>query len=169
MSEIIALDYQALPPELMLDKYHPSADEYIKKAQQVQRQIVSTSALMKPKQVTAVKMAYKGMSNVEIAAELKVNSQTVGTWLRSVSGRKLRALLIYYQASLEGPNEAQRLNMLWRISVDNEEEQPKISVSAIGEMNKMTMTDYDRKKEGSTNVAQTIIINNQLTRTALDD
>ena len=166
--DLIALDHHELPPELMLDPYHPSGDQYIKNAQNVQRSIVAQSALMKPNQTLAVKMAYKGDSHVDIAEHLNVTPQTVGTWLRSDNGRKLRALLIYYQASLDGPNETLRLQMLWRISVDNEKEQPKVAVSAIGEMNKMTMSDYDRKAAGNTNAPQVIIINNQLTRTALD-
>ena len=168
MNEMMTLDTHDLPPELMLDPHHPSADEYVKKAQNVQRMIVATSNLLKPSQVAAIKMAYKGASTKDIAAELSVHAQTVGNWLRSENGKKLRALLTYYQSTVDGPNVAQRTNMLWRIAHTNEEDNPKVTISAVAEMNKMDNVTAE-KQASLTSTTVNMTINQQLSRTALDD
>jgi DNA-binding transcriptional regulator YiaG len=169
MTDITLCDTDQLPPELLLDDDHPTADAYIQNAQNVQRMIVATSALLKPSQTRAIKMAYKGVKNKDVAKELGVNAQTVANWLALPNAKKLLALLGYYQVTLDGPNEAQRRHMLWRIARANEGIEPKTSISALGELNKMTMTDYDRKNANTSNQPITIIINqDQLPRTALD-
>lgn len=168
MNEMMTLDTHDLPPELMLDPHHPSADAYIQKAQNVQRMIVATSNLMRPNQVVAIKMAYKGATTKDIATEVGVHTQTVGNWLRSDNGRKLRALLTYYQSSVDGPNVAQRTNMLWRIAHENEEVNPKVTISAVAEMNKMDNATAPIQSDTAPTTVN-ITINQQLSRTALDD
>jgi hypothetical protein len=169
MNEIATLDTSVLPPELMLDPHHPLADEYIKKAQNVQRMIVSTSALLKPKQVIACKLRHTGMQMNDIAAKVGVTPTTISAWMKLAPMLKLTSLLTYYQVALDGPNEAQRRNMLWRIAVTNEEVAPKVSNSALAELNKMTIVDYDRKNTGGGSGPVTIVINNQLSRGSLDE
>jgi hypothetical protein len=171
MNDITKIDTSLLPPELMLDRSHPVADEYIKNAQHVQRMIVATSALLKPKQVMAVKLRHTGENFVDIAEHVKVSPPTISKWLNDPTAKKLLALLTYYQAALDGPNEAQRRNMLWRVAVDNEIEQPKVTISAVAELNKMTITDYNQKNSGSgAGQSITLIINQEsMPRTALDN
>jgi hypothetical protein len=49
--------------------------------------------------------------------------------------------LIHYFVHLaivqDGPNRLLRRNMLWRIAVDNEKTDPKESIKALAEMNRM--------------------------------
>lgn len=46
---------------------------------------------------------------------------------------------------LEGPNEALRRNMLWRIAVKEEEPDPKTSIKAIEALNKMHFQNHQIK------------------------
>ena len=151
-----------LPPEMLLDPHHPANDDYIKSVHQIQRQIVLCSSKMKPKHVDIVKHAFKGFSQVDTATKLSCSSATVGKALKSPDGLRLRALLVHHQAAVDGPNESQRINMLWRIAIDNEILHSKTSVAAIAEMNRMTITQFDQQNMRQGNQPITITINQEM-------
>ena len=166
--DILALDNHALPPEMILDEFHPTADQFIVNAQNTQRAIVAQCALMKPKQVLAVKLAYRGENYVSISKELNVTPSTVGTWVRSIGGRKLRALLVYYQAALDGPNEVLRRAMLWRISVKNENIKPTATIQALQTLNVMANVGEERKEKTKDTRRAPLNVDPSLIRTGLD-
>ena len=146
---------ELLPPELLLDSNHPANDQYIRDISNLKRMIVSHSQSMHPKAVQMCKLAHVGLSHVEIAEKLNRTNGTVGKHVNSDKGQRLLALLSHLKMGIAGPNEAQRINMLWRISRENEEAQPKTSIAAIAEINRMTITDV------SIAPTQTTIIVNQ--------
>jgi len=152
---LVAYTDELLPPELLLDSNHPANDQYIKDISNLKRMIVSHSQSMHPKTVQMCKLAHVGLAHTEIAKKLKCANGTVGKHVNSDKGQRLLALLSHLKMGIQGPNEAQRINMLWRISRENEESQPKTSISAIAEINRMTITDVSIAPQ------QTTIIVNQ--------
>ena len=164
-------DIHALPPDCLLDGNHPAADEYIQATRRIQRLIVSASAQLKPRQVEAIKLHHTGHSNTRIAEKLGVSIVTISRYIRLPKAKKLLNLLRAYQSAIDGPNKAQRINMLWRIARLNELDQPKTSIAALAELNRMdTQLQHDLQQSG-TNQPQTLTIEiNQkmLPRTALD-
>ena len=151
---LVAYSEELLPPELLLDSNHPANDQYIKDISNVKRMIVSHSQSMHPKVVEMCKLAHVGLAHTEIAKKLGRTPGTVGRHVNSDKGQRLLALLSHLKMGIAGPNEAQRINMLWRISKENEESQPKTSISAIAEINRMTITDVN-----ITPTQTTIIVN----------
>lgn len=169
MNNLALYDMDQLTPEELMDQYHPANDQFMTHARSLQRSIVGASQKLKPLQVRAIKMAHNGDAFVDIGQELGVSPQTVGKWVKLPDALRLKALLAHYATLMDGPNEAQRRAMLWRMAVKNEDVQERISISALAELNKMTIADYDRNK-GSAPQTTTIVINQQLIqRTALDD
>ena len=167
MNDILAqYDYALLPPELVLDPDHPENDEYIKSTKNIQRLVIAQSAQMRPKTVQMVRLSHTGMSQQEIAQRLNVSPQTVSKHLRKEHGQRLRALLSYYDAAIEGPHKAQRKAMLWRIARSNENEDPRVAIQALAELGKADEAAAALPSIGGT--TQIIINTAQLPRGALD-
>jgi len=158
--ELAELDYDRdmLPPEDLLDTDHPANDNYIRKLKSTQQAIVSHSRTMRPRHVNIIKRIHTGEPHKDIAAAFNLTTVTISTIKRSPKGAKLLALLAHYGHAVEGPNEAQRRNMLWRIAHTNEEDAPKTSLTAIAELNRMTIADYDRTQKNPSQ-APLIVIN----------
>tara|TARA_R110000803_G_scaffold141021_2_gene207541 strand:+ start:76 stop:582 length:507 start_codon:yes stop_codon:yes gene_type:complete len=167
MNKLIELpETEYLPPELLLDRSHPSNDKYLKNLEGVQRRLVAISATMPRKHLDIVKLRHNGKPIKDIAAQLKINVQTVYNALNSEKGQQMTNLLRYHQQGMEGPSSAHRVNVLWRIAIENEHREPKTAISAISEMNKMTgeYLPADTKNGGIT----VVITNNVLQPGPLD-
>jgi hypothetical protein len=166
-STILTYDPNKLPANMLAMPHHPSADAYIEGLRAIQRSIVEQSLSMKRKDVLIIKMHHKATPKTAIAAELKCSNQTVDIKIRSDAGQKLLALLAYYQEAIDGPNEALRRNMLWRVAAKNEDKAPKVAISAVAELNKMDNIGKDAIANLTTGDVS-ITINQQLIRGALD-
>jgi hypothetical protein len=146
---------------------HPSSDKYVEGLRDIQRAIVAQSQKMRRPSVLAIKQHHKGVKTSDISAELGMSAALVNKTINSDDGQRLIALLAYYQEAIDGPNEAQRRNMLWRVAGNNEETAPKVTISAVAELNKMDNIG----KEALANTFKgdiNITINQQLGRTELD-
>jgi len=167
-STILTYDPAKLPATALAMPHHPAADKYIEGLREIQRAIVEQSQKMKRKEVIAVKQHHRGVNMSDIAAEVGHTAAWVSKHIKSSMGQKLIALLAYYQEAIDGPNEAQRRNALWRVAVNNEEIAPKNTISAIAELNKMDNIGKEAQAGISTGDIN-IVINQQLSRTALDE
>jgi hypothetical protein len=148
--------------------HHPSADKYVEGLRDIQRAIVAQSLKMKRTEVLAIKQHHRGIATSDIAEEVNHSYAWVHKRIQSEKGQKLIALLAYYHEAIDGPNEAQRRNMLWRVAADNEEMAPKVSISAVAELNKMD--NIGREAQASLTTGDiNIVINQQLSRTTLDE
>ncbi len=127
-----------------MDASNPLADAFMKSVKQLQQAIVGVAALLKPKQVVAVKLHHSGVTNVAAANQLGVAALTIGHWLRLPDAVRLLSLLHHYHTAMEGPNEALRRNMLWRIAARLEEDEPRVAILALTEINRMAMNFHDR-------------------------
>lgn len=163
MSEISIFDSEHLPPELLLDEDHPANDQYLEKQRNVERMMVAHQRTMKPRHVNIAKLVHSGMPAAQIAEKVGVTDQTVYKVKDRQDVKRLLSLMAYYKIGREGPSESQRMDLLWKIARRNaaEDEDNKVAISAVAEMNRMTMADYTRKQNTAPGQT-TIIINQQL-------
>ena len=165
---ILTYDTSKLPNAMDAIPHHPSADKYIEGLRDCQRAIVAQAQKMKRVNVLAIKQHHRGIATSAIALELKVSAGSINRAINTDAGQKLIALLAYYQEAIDGPNEAQRQAMLWRIASNSETVDPRTSIASIGELNKMSGIGKDAKENSEASTTVNITINQQLTRTALD-
>ena len=159
MTKTISIpDRDYLPPELLLDVHHPANSEYMQNINSVKRTVVACSSKMKAWHVDAVKRRVAGAPNTEIATVLNKSDGAVSQALNRQDAKELRALLEHYNMAMDGPNDAHRRRMLWEIAVDNQDIEPKVSISSVAEINKMNQT----YATGSKDTAINITINNTL-------
>jgi hypothetical protein len=136
------MSYDEMPaprqdPEEFLDRNHPENDDYMKAVEHVQRQIMHQTTLLRSKQVNILKSVFAGNNYTQAGQLHKTAPQTVSRLVKSTNGQRLLNLLQYHLKLLEGPAEAQRRNMLWRIAQAEERIAPKTSIAAIEQLNKM--------------------------------
>ena len=147
------------------DQYHPTSDQYLRSIHRVQKAIVQQSSKLTPTQVKIAKLHHRGEKNVAIAREIERSPVTVSKALALGAVQTLIALLQHYQIAVDGPQEAVRRAMLWRIATDNEVPAPKTAIAAVVELNRMAGVG-----QANAAPAQTTIIINQdaMPRTTLD-
>lgn len=156
-------------PSDFLDEHHPENDQYIKGVEHIQRQIMHVNKQLRPKQVQILKTVFSGLNYTDTAKEHGTTRTTVSRLVKSTNGSRLLSLLHYHLKLIEGPNEAQRRSMLWRIAAREEINNPKTSITALGELNKMhnfaKQLDQNAELANSPNSkAPTVIVNiNQAT------
>jgi hypothetical protein len=162
-------DPELLPPDYLLDADHPANDAYIQKNRQIERQIIQQSKLLRANHVQMVKLQHSGLTGVDIAERLGKSQQTVYRVLNSPDAKRLLSLLGHYQVSIEGPNLAQRKNMMWRIAQANQDSDPRVTIAATETLNKMDEQLIKRQNENSGNQPINLIINqNTFPKGALD-
>lgn len=124
-------------PSEFLDRAHPENDQYMKSVEHVQRQIMHATITLRPKQVQILKTVFAGNNYTQTGALHYTHPSTVSRLVKSPDGQRLLNLLQYHLKLIEGPNEAQRRNMLWRIAQLEERLDPKTAIKAIEALNKM--------------------------------
>lgn len=158
-----------LPAEMVADTSNPANAEYFRIIDNIKRNIVKIQLSMPPFHVDIIKKAHGNIPFERIAETLKTDELTIRRVLKSKNGKRLRVMLIHLQMAIEGPNEAQRRNMLYQIMQANMLDDPRVTISAIAEINKM---DYQAKQlEQGMSSGQTVNITintDQLPKTVLD-
>ena len=155
-------------PDAVADEYHPSADRYLQNIKEIQRAIVSQSRGMSPLAVQAVKGYHSGETYTLTATTIGKSLPWVSKQVNSDDGQRLLALLAYYQEAINGPNDAQRNAMLWRVAVDSEQNDPKVAISAVAELNKQANIGKEALI-GLTTGDINIVISNSLGKGVLDE
>jgi hypothetical protein len=148
-------------PKDFLDRAHPENDSYMQAIEHVQRQIMHQSSLLRPKQVQMLKMVFAGKSYTEVAKAVGSSQQTVSKIARGELGGRLLNLLQYHMGLIEGPNQAQRRNMMWRIAAANEFVDPKTSMKALDSLEKshFQQQQVDNPQADGKLVQQAVTIN----------
>ena len=124
-------------PAEFLDRHHPENDQYMRAIEHVQGKIMFLTTMLRPKQVNMLKSVFAGESYTQTGQRHGAVPTTVSRLVHSKYGQQLLNMLQYHRQLVEGPNEAQRRNMLWRIAQNEEELAPKTSITAVAELNKM--------------------------------
>jgi hypothetical protein len=154
-------DGQYLPPECLIDKYHPRNDVYFSELNITKKRLASQKALMKPKAAAAVYLYISGKNNREIGEALNLGPKTIGNYIKSPDGLRLRSLIDHHQQQIDGPNADHRKGILYRITIDNEKKDPNTAIAAVKEINKMSGS-YEQGGSGSHGNVFNIQINNDL-------
>ena len=146
------------------DKYYPD-NEYSKQQEfALKEQILTLTKTVEPWEAeTARRFAYGETAN----AITKVTKKQHKLVIACLNMQAVQDLIALWQAVIvyqQGPNEMQRKNMLWRIAIDNEKLDPKETIKAIAEMNRME----DSKRGVGHNRIEIIINNETMPSTALD-
>lgn len=159
-----------LPPECLLDSDNPANDQYLRQIEAIKRLIVAQSAIMRPTQIEIVKKRHLGKRTKDIAAEVELTPIAVSRNLKDPKSQRLLALLSHLSLLMDGPREAQRINLLSRIANRNELIDPRVSIAAIAEINKMHHQGNVLAKGGNgpSNVVQIVINNETFPRGVLD-
>ena len=144
-----------LPADIELDVYHPSNQPFIKTEQAIKRVVVDQSTRMKPNHVKIAKMHLRGSTRQEMVEETGLVYGSVAQILTRPDVVELVRTLTHLDGHHEGINLRIRKQMLTEIAIDNKEVDPRLTVSALQEINRIEGV-YER--EGTK--PQTIIINN---------
>ena len=161
---------QILPPEFLLDENHPANDAYLQKVRRVEQWLVFESTKVKPKHLSIIKAYAAGQKQKIIAEQQGVTPQTVSNVVNKETSQKILSLLAYHLQLLEGPQEAQRRAMLWRIAQDNEHDSPRTAITALEAINRMDLAHYDQQRDqmGHTPMVNITINAAELPQTVLD-
>ena len=138
-------DQKELPPELAENVYAPNQSEYTRTLQQVRAHLRTTALQLSPRHVQYIKAFKAQGSYKEVAERYRVNPQTVSNAVNSELGQELMGLMQYLNSLQEGASAMERQQLLWSIALNNQDIDPKTSISAIAEINRMT-TDTDAAK-----------------------
>ena len=134
-------------PELEDSTYNPANDEFKKTLGSIQRRIKVLTLNMRPRDAVIVKVHMTEGVYTKTAKRLKVSPETVKKVWVSRKGVELRGLIQQHNTLMAGTNAIEREQLLWRIALDNEHHNPRTSVSAIAEINKMKAdTEADHAK-----------------------
>ena len=166
--ELQYYDSENLPPEMLLDADHPANDKYIRDTEQIQRQIMHQSALLKPKHTQMVKRYFAGQMISTIAEALDCHPATVSKNIGTPSAKRLLALLYHLAAAIDGPNEAQRRAMLWRIAVKAEDDHPPTAIQALNAFDRMDTTAANKSAGPASTTININIDQATLPKTTLD-
>lgn len=172
LNEMIGYDPDRfLPEDCLLDEFHPANDDYLKKQRRLEKMLINAQQNMRPKHVAVAKLKFNNMNNIEIGRDLRMNPQSVGLILQRKDVSALTTLMSHYRIGRAGPNEDQKVAMLWRIAVRNEEDRPSIAKDAIAELNRMDSAVLDRElasKQASGAKISITINQKDMPRTTLD-
>ena len=141
-------EFDHLPDEFRLDPYSPLNDPYFRHTKGIRQALIAHKAKMRPKHVSVAHLYRNGHPHKHIAATVKYSVGTIAQILARADVKKYISLLNYLSSYTNGPTEDMRKHMLWRISVDNEQEQPKTAISAVDLLNKMDGTYKDDDDKG---------------------
>lgn len=159
LAEYIPFDDEYTPPEILLDETNPANDPYFLSLNRIKRTITSQATKLRPQWVETAKLTHLGVRPVDIAARLGITPSTVSTTLGRPEVRAFLGLLRHHTAATDGPNTAQRMNLLWRIAQDNEIPAPKVAITAVEVLNKMTHVYADEAHQGTGTPQINIVIN----------
>jgi len=157
----------SLPADLLADTDHPANDAFMLSVNNIQRRIVAHCQTMPRTHPEIVRLVHQGLNNEEIRN--RTGRSNTPAIMKKPASKRLLALLQHYQTALDGPNIAQRRNMLWRIAQREEIDGPKTAISALAELNRSdtALQPLEQGRSGG----QTVITINQniLPRGKLDE
>ena len=140
-------------PELDESVYNPANDEFKRVLNSLKVQIRQLTLTMRPRYAMMVKINMDEGNFAQTARRLKSTPNTVSKVCRSLDGIKLKNLLLHHNQLMSGVSAIEREQLLWRIALGNEDINPRTSVSAIAEINKMkadTQADHARLESEKT-------------------
>ncbi len=142
-----------VPIEHQIDKYHPDNQGFMQLVRQNKRLIVHHTAMCRPGHVEVLKLHIKGRSQADIAEYTQRSAGNIWQILKRPEILDLKQSLTHLAALYEGPSIELRKRHLYEIAIDNKQDDPRVSIQAIKEMNIM---DGVGKEKTDTKVEITI-------------
>lgn len=142
-----------LPPDVLLDKYHPANAQFFKDTKALERALVAASQRAGVRNTQIAKMSHRGVRTKDIAKELGFSPATISAAKKTQPYLEIVSLMTYLSQLREGPNIEHRKRTLWEIVVDNKNADPKTAIAAMQEMNRM---DGVGKQTNDTKIEVTI-------------
>ena len=130
-------DGEPAPVELDDSVYNPANDEFKRTLHALQNGVRRLAVKTTPRYAMIARVSLASNSNTEIAKRVRCHPTTVGKALRDPIVMEIRKKLIHINTLLSGSTAIEREQLLWRIAMKNEDIDPKTSISAIAEINKM--------------------------------
>jgi len=163
--EISLYDLETAFDDPILDDsvYHPANSEFKRTVKSANMHIRALVSKMHPKHAMICRALVVGIhTNKAIAQKYRCNPQLVTKVKQDPNARELMAQMNFLKELNEGTKALDREMMLWGIAMREEENDPRTSIAAVGEINRMK-TDTDAAKEKSKqnetlNGATTLII-----------
>jgi len=135
----------AIPIEQQIDKYHPANQDFMKLVRQCDRSIVNHTALCRPNHVEILKRHIRGQSNEAIATEMRRSSSNISIVLHRKDILQLKQSLTHLATLYLGPSLEHRKRHLWEIAVDTKQDDPRVSIQAVKEMNSIDGIGKDKQ------------------------
>lgn len=127
-----------VPTELLADPSNPANHEFYRNTAMIQRHVRAAKAKLTAKQRDAAIMIDSRKSVSETAKTINVSPNTIYRWVKTAPFKEFLAARAYLRALQEAPRAALRMNMLYRIAINNTDKAPKTAIAAIKEINLMT-------------------------------
>ena len=127
-----------LPVEMLLNPEHPSNEQFYQDLAHIKRAVIAAQNRLRPMQRHAVLLHRQGLNYTEVAKKIDTTAITVSKWIKSKEAVRYQATMDHHQQMLDGPQFDHRKNILYRIAMEQMKSQPKTSISAIQEINKMS-------------------------------
>jgi hypothetical protein len=157
-NEIILADISPnqVPEALTNDRYYVGNAECARKETEIKEEIYAIAKDMDPLEVEFSRRYAGGETVNALQKTLKKTRRDLNQFLETARVVRLIGYFQHLNLYMEGPNQIIRRNMLYRIAVDNEKLDPKETIKAISELNKM-----DQSARGTSSSDINIVINNE--------
>lgn len=132
---------EMIPEAIRADDYYAANDQSVQQEYRIKEEIAALAQDMEPWQVQVARLYARGESQNSIAKHLKKAQESISKALKTLPVQQLTHYYVHLQIYQDGPNEALRKKMLWRIAVDNEKADPKESIKALAELNRMVQNN----------------------------
>ena len=137
-----------LPPELLLDPDHPDNDRFFDSLAHINRAVRDAAAKLRPIQKHAALLYRQGLNYTEISKKLDVTPTSISKWMNDPTAKRFLSVMDHHQRMRDGPNFDHRKAILYRIALEQEKSQPKTTIAAIQEINKMSGVYADNASGG---------------------
>ena len=149
-----------IEPELDDSVYNPANSQYRKVTHSLRRIIKHQAMQMRPKHAQIAKLVASGMqTNVQIAKRMRCAPNTVASVKKQPDAQRLIGAIRELKLLTDGTRAIDREMMLWGIALREEEIDPRTSIAAISEINRMKVDTPAAQAK----LAQTADITNQPT------
>ena len=154
-----------LPAPLDNDPYYVLNDHFLKKEMEV-RDLISQKARHLTPWISEFARRYANGETINaLQKTLHKTRRDLNAVAESLEFMEVVHLWQHLKILQDGPNELLRKQMLWRIAVNNEMDDPKEATKALAELNRME----DRTRGIVGNKIEIIINNELMPRGALDE
>jgi hypothetical protein len=111
-------------------------DPFFAETTRLSNKIAALTGRLPSKRLQILRKLLQGRSRQEIIEELSTSYPTIKAATDSQEGQEYLSASLRLQRLRRGPAIDARAAMLWRIACDNEENQPRVSISAIDTLNR---------------------------------